>query len=165
MRPIAAAFATAILLLTPPFGGPRAADPAAPAVALTGKVKQARQFDLDQMRALPSREVQVSYQTDRGPQQAKFTGVLLWALIAEAGGLDDTDRSAALHHTVRVTAKDGYFVLLSTGEIAPDLGGKPALIAYQRDNETPGASGFRLVMPGDRHGARNARDVIAIDVE
>jgi hypothetical protein len=71
--------------------------------------------------------------------------------------------AAALHHTIKITATDGYFVILSTGEIAPDLGGKPALVAYQHGDDPPG--GFRLVMPGDKHGARNARDITAIDVE
>jgi hypothetical protein len=28
-----------------------------------------------------------------------------------------------------------------------------------------GSAGFRLVMPGDKHGGRNVRDVVAIRVE
>lgn len=156
-----------ILLLTLASGGARAADPTPgkPVVALTGKVKQPGPFDLAQLQALPKDEQQVLYQTDHGPQQARFTGVLLWTLLDAAGGLDDGDKSAALHHTLKITAQDGYFAILSTGEIAPDLGGKPALIAYQRGDEAPGAGGLRLVMPGDKHGARNVRDVVAIDVE
>jgi hypothetical protein len=51
----------------------------------------------------------------------------------------------------------------STGEIAPDLGGKPALVAYERDGKP--LDDFRIVMPGDKHGARNVRDVAAITVE
>ena len=52
-----------------------------------------------------------------------------------------------------------------TGEIAPDFGAKPALIAYQRDTEAPGAGGLWLVMPGDKLGGRYVHDVVAIDVE
>jgi len=65
-------------------------------------------------------------------------------------------------------SRHGYFpglALLSTGEIAPDFGAKQALVAYQRDDEARGAGGFRLVMPGDKHGGRNVRDVVTIDVE
>ena len=156
-----------VLLL--PLGAARAADapPAASAgeLALTGKVAHPQQFDLAKLRALPSQDVQVSFLSERGEQKMSFTGVPLWALLGEAGGLADTEKSAALHHTIKVTAKDGYWVVLSTGEIAPDLGGKPAMIAYRRDDEAPGASGFRLVLPGDKHGARYVRDVVAIDVE
>lgn len=100
-----------------------------------------------------------------GLKQADFTGVALWALLGEAGGIDDKTKDAVLRHTIKVTGRDGYFVVLSTGEIAPDFGAKPALIAYQRAGEAAGASGFRLVMPGDKRGARYVRDVVAIDVE
>ena len=66
---------------------------------------------------------------------------------------------------LKVTARDGYMVMLSTGEIAPDFGGKQALVFYRRDDEPAGNSGLRLVMPGDRRGGRNVRDVVTIDVE
>jgi hypothetical protein len=153
----------AVLLLPP--AAVRAADAPAGELALTGKVVHPQQFDLDKLKALASQQVQVSFQTEHGEQKMSFTGVPLWALLGQAGGLADTEKSAALHHTIKIAAKDGYWVLISTGEIAPDLGGKPAMIAYQRNDEAPGASGFRLVMPGDRHGARYVRDVITIDVE
>lgn len=157
-----AVFCTVLLLS---LGAARAADAPAGELALTGKIAHPRQFDLDELKALPSQQVQVSFQTEHGEQKMSFTGVPLWALLSEAGGLTDTEKSAALHHTIKIAAKDGYWVVISTGEIAPDLGGKPAMIAYQRNDEAPGASGFRLVMPGDRHGARYVRDVITVDVE
>jgi hypothetical protein len=154
----------AVLLL--PLAAPRAADaPAAGTLPLTGRVAHPQQFDLAKLQALPSQTVQVSFLTEHGEQKMSFTGVPLWALLGEAGGLADTEKSAALHHTIKISAKDGYWVVISTGEIAPDLGGKPAMIAYQRDAEAPGTSGFRLVMPGDKHGARYVHDVVAIDIE
>ena len=159
----AAAIVFVLLLIG---GAAQAADPAAkPALALTGKVQHPQEFDLARLQPLPKDEEQVTFQTDHGPQQARFTGVLLWSLLGEAGGLADVDKSAAQHHTIKITASDGYFVVLSTGEIAPDLGGKPALIAYQSDTEAPGTGGLWLVMPGDKHGARYVHDVVAIDVE
>jgi hypothetical protein len=148
-----------------PLGATYAADAPSGEVSLTGKVLHPQQFSLDKLKALASQQVQVSFLSERGEQKMSFTGVPLWALLGEAGGLADTEKGAALHHTLKITAKDGYWVVISTGEIAPDLGGKPAMIAYQRDDEAPGASGFRLVMPGDKHGARYIRDVVTIDVE
>ena len=165
-RRLAASIACVILLAALPGGGPRAADPAAaPMLSLTGKLRHPQQFDLARLRALPSETMQVSYQTERGVQQASFDGVRLWALLDEAGGIDDPDKAAALHHVVRITAQDGYFVVLSTGEVAPDFGGKPAMIAYRRDGDSPGAGSIRLVMPGDKHGGRYVRDVVTINVE
>ena len=134
-------------------------------LSLTGKIVHPQQFALDKLKALASQQVQVSFLSERGEQKASFTGVPLWALIGEAGGLADTEKAAALRHTIKITATDGYWVVISTGEIAPDFGGKPAMIAYQRDDETPGAKGFWLVMPGDKRGGRYVHDVVAIDVE
>jgi hypothetical protein len=153
-----------LTLLLPLSGGAVAADPA-PSLSLTGKVKQPQQFDLDKLRALASQDMQISFDTEHGRQQTHYIGVLLWALLAEAGGIDDPAKGAVLRHVINITGKDGYLVVLSTGEISPDFGAKPAMIAYQRDNEAPGASGFRLVMPGDQKGGRNVRDVVAIVVE
>ena len=152
----AAAVAAAVLL-----AGPAAAQ--APTLTLDGKVKQPRHFALADLKKLLAQHADVTYQTDRGPVTASFTGVLLWSLIEAAGGLDDSEKNAAVHHAIRVTAKDSYVMVTSTGEIAPDLGGKQALVAYERDGKP--LDDFRIVMPGDKHGARNVRDVITITVE
>jgi hypothetical protein len=53
---------------------------------------------------------------------------------------------------------------LSTGEIAPDFGGKTAMIAYERDGVELGDKVLRVVMPGDKHGGRYVRDVVEIAV-
>ena len=135
----------------------------APSLTLDGKVKQARHWTLDDLRQISAQHADVTYQTDRGPVTAGFTGVPLWSLIDAAGGLADTGKGAAIRHAIRITAKDGWVVVTSTGEIAPDFGGKQALVAYERDGKP--LDDFRVVMPGDKHGARNARDVVTITVE
>src|SRR5580692_9927962 len=122
---VAAAVVAAILL-----AGSAAAQ--SPSLTLDGKVKQPQHFALDDLKKLPAQHADVTYQTDRGPVTAKFTGVLLWSLIEAAGGLDDSEKNAAVRHAVRVAAKDGYVMVTSTGEIEPELGGKPALVAYER---------------------------------
>ena len=131
--------------------------------ALEGKVKAPRHFSLDDLKKLPPQHAEVTFQTDRGPVTANFTGVPLWSLIDAAGGIDDPERNAAVRHAIRVTAKDGYVMVTSTGEIAPEFGGKEALVAYERDGKP--LEDFRIVMPGDKHGARNVRDVVTISIE
>jgi DMSO/TMAO reductase YedYZ molybdopterin-dependent catalytic subunit len=132
-------------------------------LSLAGRVRHPQRFDVEALRKLPAESVQVSFQTERGPLTASFTGVRLWTLLGEAGGIDDSEKGAELHHLVKVTGQDGYWV--STGEIAPDFGAEPALIAYQRDGAPLGGSGFRLVIPGDKHGGRSVRDVTVIAIE
>ena len=136
-----------------------------PALSIKGHVRQPQKFDLEMLRKLPAETVQASFEGERGAQNSSFTGVRLWTLLNKAGGIDDSAKGAELRHVIRVTGRDGYIVVLSTGEIAPEFGGKPALIAYQRDSAMLGEAGFRLVMPGDKRAGRNVRDVVAIAVE
>ena len=136
-----------------------------PSLSVEGHVRQPQRFDLDALRKLPAETVQVSFEGERGTQDARFTGVRLWALLDQAGGLDDGEKGAGLRHTLKVTGRDGYVVVISTGEIAPDFGGNPAFIAYQRDGGPLGEAGFRLVIPGDKRGGRNVRNVVTIAVE
>jgi O-glycosyl hydrolase len=106
---------------------------------------------------MPAEHITVSYQTDRGVVTASFTGVLLWSLIGAAGGIDDSGRSAELRHAIRITAKDDYVVVTSTGEVAPDFGGKTAIVAYERDSKP---------LDAGRQAWRAQRaDVISIKIE
>lgn len=135
-------------------------------LALEGLLAHPRSMDLGALRRLPSETVRVQYQTERGDTvNATFTGVPLWRLLQAAGGLSDTSRGAVVRHTIRVTAGDAYAAVLSTGEIAPDFGNKPALIAYQRDGTLLGSQGYWLVMPGDKRDSRYVSDVVSIRVE
>jgi hypothetical protein len=86
-------------------------------------------------------------------------------LLEEAGGIDDPAKGAELHHTITTTGRDGYVVVISTGEIAPDFGGKSAMVAYERDGQQLSDTGLRIVMPGDKHGGRYVRDVAEIEVK
>jgi DMSO/TMAO reductase YedYZ molybdopterin-dependent catalytic subunit len=133
-----------------------------PVLTLDGKVKHPQHWTIDDLRKLPAQHVDVSYLTERGPVTASFTGVPLWSLI-ETAGIDDDAKGAVIRHAIRITASDGWVVVTSTGELAPDFGAKPALVAYERDGKP--LSDFRIVMPGDKHGGRYARDVTAISVE
>jgi hypothetical protein len=136
-----------------------------PIVMVAGKLKHPQSLSLDALRRLPTEQVHVSFQSEHGTTTADYTGVRLWAVLAAAGGIDDDNKGAELRHLIKVTGRDGYVVVLSTGEIAPDFGGKPALVAYRRDDQPPGESGLRLIMPGDKRGGRDVRDVVAITVE
>ena len=157
----------------PAGGADQPGSGAAPAAAATpnavlsleGRIKHPQRLDAEALRQLPAESVQVSFQTERGPLTASFTGVRLWALLDQAGGIDDPEKGAEFHHIVRITGRDGYVVVISTGEIAPEFGGKPALLAYRRDGAAQGETGFRLVMPGDKRGGRYVRDVVSITVE
>ncbi len=132
-------------------------------VQLDGKLKHPQTLSLEALRKLPAEQAQVSYQGEKGTTTTSFSGPRLWAVLEAAGGLDDSEKGAELRHVIKVIGRDGYVVVLSTGEIAPEFGAKPALLAYQRDGQPD--TGLRLVMPGDKRGGRNVRDVVSIRVE
>ena len=143
------------------IAGPATAQ--SPTLVLEGKVRQPQRWTLEDLKKMPAEHADVSYQTDRGPVKASFTGVLLWSLIGAAGGIDDSAKNPELRHAIRITAKDGYVVVTSSGEIAPDFGAKGVIVAYERGGKP--LDEFRIVMPGDKHGGRNVRDVVSINIE
>ena len=149
-----------LLLLAPAV----AQSPAAGSVlSLEGKVKQPQHWTLDDLKKMRAEHADVAYQTERGPVSASYTGVMLWSLIDQAGGIDDTTRNAVVRHTIRITAADGYVIVLSTGELSPDYGNARALVAYERDGKP--LDNFRVVIPSDKRGARDVHDVTMIAVE
>jgi DMSO/TMAO reductase YedYZ molybdopterin-dependent catalytic subunit len=146
-------FVVAALALAIPFADASAqtAPPPAATLAFGGLVNRPQSFALDDLKKLPATKETVSFMTEHGQEKATYTGVLLWNLLGQAGGLADTSgKRADLRHVLTVTGRDGYSVALSLGEIDPDFGARPAIIAYARDAEPfDPARGFRLIVPGD----------------
>ena len=65
-----------------------------------------------------------------------------------------------------LTAADGYIVVLSMGEIDPEFGGHPYLLAWDEDGQPlPGERGpAMLVLPSDRSEGRYIWSLVSIDV-
>jgi DMSO/TMAO reductase YedYZ molybdopterin-dependent catalytic subunit len=134
-----------------------------PTVTVGGTVQHPLTLTIADLRAMPATDVTVSQQTDRGPAQGKFHGVLLWSVIDGARLVNGTQKNAYLRHTILVSGSDGYAVALSEGELDPKLEGKQVLLAYEKDGArlaTP-----RLVVPGDAHAARAVHDVVTVEVK
>jgi hypothetical protein len=134
-----------------------------PTVTVSGAVQHPITLTIADLKAMPGLDVTVSQQTDRGPAQGKFHGVLLWSVIDKAGLLNGTQKNAYLRHTLLVSGSDGYAAALSEGEIDPKLEGKQVLLAYEKDGALLGAP--RLVVPGDAHAARGVHDVVSVEVK
>lgn len=137
------------------------ADDTAPSVLIDGKVKHALQLSAADLRVLPQTKRDVTFETDHGERKASFTGVLLWTLIDRAK-IDDPAKFGELRHVVAATGADGYFVMFSAGEIDPNFGNAPIMVAYQQDGKP--LAGLRIVAPGDRHGARDVRDLVHLEI-
>lgn len=117
------------------------------------------------LRALEPRSREVAFLTSKGEETGRYTGPKLWDILTGNGLIDPNAHGALLRSLVIVTAGDGYSLVLSAGELAPDLGNKQVLLAYDRDGIPLDAGRSpRLIVPGDARGARNVLDVARIEV-
>lgn len=137
-----------------------AADP----VTLAGASKE-ETLSLAALRALPAETLTVTYATSKGSERARFTGPRLWDILTAQGLIDTDSHRALLRSVIVITAGDGYALVLAAADLAPDLGDAPVLLALAREGEPLHAGRTpRLVVPGDRRGARQMFDVARIEV-
>ena len=120
----------------------------------------------------PAHTQQVKYVEDATWISASFTGVLLFDVLNSAQVIIDpnvTDDKLRLFITA--LGSDGYQSLISWGEIDPDFGNQPILIAYSQSDKPiddkfgNGQIGIlRLVVPGDKRGGRYVKGLVALDI-
>jgi molybdate transport system substrate-binding protein len=139
-----------------------------PTVELKGLVGNPRTFTRDDLMALPAETVQVSFLAGQGTDGGSFTGTRLLNIFDAAGGakLPTDGNNAKLRVTVMVTAADGYQVAFGWGELDPEFGAAPILLAYSRDGQAMGEKQgmARIVVPGDKRGGRYASMVKSIEL-
>jgi Oxidoreductase molybdopterin binding domain len=132
-------------------------------ITVVAPAEQTRTIDPAMVEQLPAIEEKISFLTERGPEEATYTGALLWSVLDHAQMLGG-DRRARLRRTIVVTGRDGYTAVLALAEVDPAFEGKQVLLAYRRDGKPMAGNALRLVVPGDRHGGRSVRDVVRIDI-
>lgn len=117
---------------------------------------------------LPQETVNVSFQAGQGTTTSSFTGTRLLNVFDAPGGatLPNDINNAKLRVSVMVTGADDYQVVLSWGELDPDFGAEPIMLAYLQDGQPMGdKQGMaRLVMPNDKRGGRYVSTVKSIDI-
>jgi DMSO/TMAO reductase YedYZ molybdopterin-dependent catalytic subunit len=119
----------------------------------------------DRIGGLPRITQRVSFMTGSGEQQNEWAGPLLWNVLGASGVIDGADPREQAHLVVRVTGADGYAAVISLGEISPQLADRPILLADQLNGSPLPDHTLRLIVPGDRLGARSVRDVVRIAIE
>ncbi|QJD15983.1 hypothetical protein [Paracoccus sanguinis] len=116
----------------------------------------------DTLAGLPVEEVDVRYETSKGPRAEHYSGPHLWAVLGRLG-LAPADPKPALRQSVIVTGRDGHAVAFSMGELMPDFGNRPVLLSLTVDGQ-PTPDGVRAVSPGDGRGARYVKDVVSVEI-
>lgn len=136
-------------------------------VEFAGLLDRPASLTVDELQALPTETIDVTYETRGGPEQHTFTGTRLYGVLDSLGfTVGAEERSPLLTRYVVVTAKDGYRVVLSGGELDPGFGNAPMLLAWEQDGAPlVGDDGpIRLVAPGDTRGGRYVYGVVRIEV-
>jgi DMSO/TMAO reductase YedYZ molybdopterin-dependent catalytic subunit len=156
----------ALAQATPTIGA--ASTPVAEAtVDIMGLIREPGAVTVDELRQYPAETVEVMYEVDGAQESHAFTGVRLFDVLNGAGfTIDADDPGALLELYVVITANDGYQVVLAVGEIAPDFGNAPILLAWEEDGTplAPRKGPVQLVVPGDRTDGRYIFGIVTIEV-
>jgi hypothetical protein len=115
------------------------------------------------LSGLPVIEQDVTFQTSKGPSSGHYKGVLFWDVLKANKAFDGLGHNEELTRTFMVTGRDGYRIAFSVGEIHPDFGNAAMMVATEVDGK-PFADGLRIIVPGDKRGARNVREVVRIEL-
>lgn len=104
------------------------------------------------------------------PVTDTYTGISLWNLLTDAGGVTVTSaKNDILSKYVLATGSDGYQAVFSLGEIDPKFGNQPVMVAYADTAGQLGADGSdglaRMVVPGDLAGGRYVSDLVSLSVQ
>ncbi|MEU1725758.1 hypothetical protein [Nonomuraea sp. NPDC005692] len=118
------------------------------------------------LRSMPQRETTVSFECrSSGPRRHYFAGPLLIDVLHAAGPLfDPAERKSRLRFLISVLGRDGHRAVLSWGELDPEFGNTPAMLAVGMDCRALDEQGPHLVLPGDRCGGRHVSGVTGIRV-
>lgn len=127
--------------------------------SVTGDVLNPGFFDLAALQALPT--------TTRVVDSVSYTGVSFWSLLNAAVGisLDPLVHNDVLGKYVVATGSDGYKSVFSLGELHPNFGNQPDLIAFDADGAGLGNDGFaRLIVPNDDRHGRWVSNLVSLEV-
>jgi DMSO/TMAO reductase YedYZ molybdopterin-dependent catalytic subunit len=159
---IRAVFTVALLcgavLVSPRAPAPRAATGDI-VFRIDGDIERPQQWTLDDLAALPRREVRAR---NRDGTEATFAGVALVEILRLAGvPLGDKLRGSNMALYLLIEAADGYRVVFALPELDPAFTERVVLLADHRDGQplatTEGP--LRLVIPDEKRQARWVRQV------
>jgi DMSO/TMAO reductase YedYZ molybdopterin-dependent catalytic subunit len=145
-------------LYTTTAGGQASQQPAAPVtLTIMGDLPAPLVLKAEDLVNMPRETVTIP---DQDGTKIAYEGVLLREVLKRAGAPTDKElRGKALASYVVAKAHDGYQVVFTLAEIAPEFANEPILVADKRDGKPLfGYQGpFRLVCPNDKAGARSVR--------
>lgn len=138
--------------------------PAPAPLVVSGDIPSPVTLTADDIAKMPHETVTIP---DQDGTKVDYQGVPLREILKRAGApLGKELRGKALTTYILAKAHDGYQVIFTIGEIAPEFGNASILVADQRDGKPLfGYQGpLRLVCPNDKAGARSVRMLETLEV-
>lgn len=109
--------------------------------------------------------VDVTFLSGEETVTTRFTGVPLYQIMSAAQPNFNADvRNDRLSTFIVVSAPDGYQAVIAWGEIDPEFGNQPILVAFEENGEPLEGNTVRLVVPGDTRGGRYVNGVANISL-
>lgn len=137
--------------------------PAAVSLTVRGDLTSALVLTADDLAKMPREKAIVQ---DQDGAKVEYEGVPLREILKRAGAPADKQlRGKALASYILAKARDGYQVVFTLAELAPEFGNQQVLVADKRDGKALfGYQGpLRLVCPNDKAGARSVRMLESIE--
>ena len=120
---------------------------------------------LADLRRLPSQKIRA---TPEHRQTADYECVSVATLLASTGASPEKSlRGKRLSEYLLVRASDGYQAVFALPEFDPEFNDRPLWLCYHEDGKPmPAEEGpLRLLVPGEKRGARWVRKVTEFSVE
>jgi hypothetical protein len=128
-----------------------------PTLTVSGDIPSRLVLKAEDVAKMPREKVLVPEQDGT---KVEYEGVPLREILIKAGvPMGKELRGKALASYVLAKARDGYQVVFTLAEVAPEFANESILVADKRDGKPLfGYQGpFRLVCPNDKAGARSVR--------
>ena len=139
--------------------------PTAPAtLTVSGDIPSKLTLKAEDFAKMPRETVSIP---DQDGTKIQYEGVPLREILKRAGApMEKELRGKALASYILARAHDGYQVVFTLAEVAPEFANEPILVADKRDGKPLfGYQGpFRLVCPNDKAGARSVRMLETLEV-
>jgi DMSO/TMAO reductase YedYZ molybdopterin-dependent catalytic subunit len=132
-------------------------------LTLSGDISAPLTITAGDLAGMPRETVEL---TEEDGAKFKYEGVAVQEILKKAGLPMGAIRGKNLAAYILASAKDGYQVVFSLGELDPAFGNEKVLIVDKRDGKPLFAyqGPLRLVVAGDKAGARDVRMLEKIEI-
>ncbi len=137
------------------------------ALHVTGQILNPLKLTADDLtNNYAAQSADVSYLSGTDTVKASYTGVYLRDILDSAElDYNPDQKNDTLSLYIVATGSDGYQAIIAYGDIDPNFGNQPIMVAYaQNGKPLTDTVPLQLVVPGDTHGGRFVSNLVSLQV-